>query len=221
MTDPQHDIRVWMTEQLRAAGHGAKGKLADHLGVRPDAITRMTNTDPDKETREIRGHELLKMQEFFANDPPADAGRSIPVMGYLGAGAEIEPDYEQVPPEGLFQVDLPFALNEDLIAFEVKGDSMLPFYKARTVIIVYRDQKRPIEAFYGDEAAVRTHDGRRFIKTIMRGERGVNLISWNAPPIENVKLEWIGEIFAVLRPAAIKKVERAGGIQGQLKLRTG
>lgn len=146
--------------------------------------------------------------------------RSIPVMGYLGAGSEVEPDYEQVPPEGLETVELPFFLNEDLIAFRVKGISMLPYYKPDTVIIVYREQRRPLNAFYGEEAAVRTSDGRRFIKTIMRGERGVNLISWNAQPIENVHLEWIGEIFATLPASSVRKVERAGGLQGQLRLRS-
>ncbi|TIP70342.1 MAG: hypothetical protein E5X53_28265 [Mesorhizobium sp.] len=74
--------------------------------------------------------------------------------------------------------------------------------------------------FFGEDAAVRTAEGRRFIKTIMRGESGVNLISWNAAPIENVRLEWIGEIFAALPPSAVRQVARKGGMQGQLKFKT-
>jgi repressor LexA len=145
---------------------------------------------------------------------------TVPVMGYLGAGAEVEPEFEQVPPEGLDQIDIPFSLPDDLIAFVVKGDSMLPFYKDGTTIIVYRHQKRPIEAFYGEDAAVRTSDGRRFIKTIMRGDGGlINLISWNAQPIEGVRLDWIGEIFAVLPPSHLRRAARVG-IQGQLRLKT-
>lgn len=145
---------------------------------------------------------------------------TVPVMGYLGAGAEVEPEFEQVPPEGLDQVEIPFTLPDDLIAFIVKGDSMLPFYKEGTTIIVYRQQKRPLEAFFGEDAAVRTSDGRRFIKTIMRGDSGsVNLISWNAQPIEGVRLEWIGEIFAVLPPSHLRRSARLG-IQGQLRLKT-
>ncbi len=95
---------------------------------------------------------------------------------------------------------------------------MLPVYKDGHVIVCYREQKRPVEAFYGEDAAVRTSDGRRFIKTIMRGNPGVNLMSWNAAPIENVGLEWIGEIFATLPRNALKSIERKGGIQGRLKL---
>ncbi len=145
--------------------------------------------------------------------------KHVPIMGYLGAGAEVEPDFEQVPPEGLDQIEIPFPLPEDMIGFKVRGDSMLPAYKDGAIIVVYREQQRPLTAFYGEEAAVRTSDGRRFIKTIMRGQNGsVNLLSWNANPIEGVYLDWIGEIFAVIPPSAMRKVGRQGGIQGSLKL---
>jgi phage repressor protein C with HTH and peptisase S24 domain len=146
----------------------------------------------------------------------------IPVMGYLGAGAEVEPEYEQVPPEGLEQIELPFPIPEDLIAFKVKGASMLPVFRYGAVIVVHREQKRPTESFYGEEAAVRTEDGRRFIKTITRGSEAntVNLISFNdAKPIESVRLAWIGEIFTVMPPRSIARVNRQGGIQGQIQLR--
>ncbi|TIR23984.1 MAG: helix-turn-helix transcriptional regulator [Mesorhizobium sp.] len=144
---------------------------------------------------------------------------TIPVVGYLGAGAEIEPDFEQVPPEGLYQIELPLAVPADMIAFEVRGESMLPVFKPGQVVVVWKEQRKPLEDFYGSEAAVRTSDGRRFIKTIMRAGSGlVNLLSWNAAPIENVHLEWIGEIFATLSPAAVRQAPRRG-IQGQLRLR--
>jgi len=153
--------------------------------------------------------------------PGLDQQSGVPLMGYLGAGAEVEPEYEQVPPEGFDRIDLPFPLPDDMIAFQVRGDSMMPVYKHDAIIIVYREQKKPLSSFYGEEAAVRTSDGRRFIKTIMRaGDGMVNLISWNAPPVEGVRLEWIGEIFAVLPPSSLRKVEKQGGIQGQLQLKS-
>lgn len=142
----------------------------------------------------------------------------IPLMGFIGAGGEIMPDFEQVPPEGLDQLELPFPLPEGLIAFQIKGDSMLPFYKDGHVVVVWEDQKKPLELFYGEEAAVKTTLGRRFLKTIERGFNGVNLRSFNAPPIEDVFLEWIGEIFAVLPKSSLKHVAKAGGIQGRLNL---
>lgn len=134
-------------------------------------------------------------------------GNMVPLMGFIGAGAEINPDFEQTPPEGLDQIELPFPLPDDMVAFEVRGDSMLPAYKDGHVVICYREQRRPTQAFYGEEAAVKTADGRRFLKTIMRGSSGINLLSWNAGPIENVELEWIGEIFAALPRSSIRKMD--------------
>jgi len=146
---------------------------------------------------------------------------AIPLMGFIGAGAEIEPDFEQIPEAGLDQIHVPFPLPDDMIAFEVRGDSQYPVYKDGNIVIVYREQMKPLEAFYGLEAAVMTSDGRRFLKTIQRGIGGVTLTSWNAAPIEGVRLEWIGEIFATLPRSSIKRVERMGGIQGRLGLKTG
>lgn len=226
MSDPQYDLRLWLQSELASRPHGTKGRLARHISVRPDAITRMANTDPAKESREIGAHELLKMREFFNQTDPLEsddpASVDVPIMGYLGAGAEVEPEWEQVPEEGIDQITIPFPLPADMIAFTVRGDSMLPAYKDGHVIVVYREQKRPLESFYGEDAAVRTTDGRRFIKTIMRGRPGtVTLSSFNAAPIEDVTLEWIGEIFGAFPRNQVRRVDRQGGIQGRLALKTG
>lgn len=140
---------------------------------------------------------------------------TVPLVGYIGAGSEIMPEFEQIPPEGLEQISVPFPLPDEMIALEVRGESMLPVYKDGHVLIVYAEQKRPLQAFYGEEAAVRTSDGRRFLKTIMKGSP-ITLMSFNAAPIENISLEWIGEIFATIPRLQVKRVEKMGGIQGAL-----
>jgi repressor LexA len=119
---------------------------------------------------------------------------SVPIMGRVGAGATIEPEYEQVPPEGLGEVELPFPISEETIAFEVAGDSMLPKYENGDIIVVYKEQRHPLASFYGEEAAVRLKTGERYLKTIERGKSAamVNLIQLQRKPISGVKLEWIG-----------------------------
>jgi repressor LexA len=206
-------------EKLRAIMNATSWKqmqLAEKFEVSQSTVNRwLTGAEPEGHRRDA----INDAYDRLTQEAPAsvDSWHAIPIMGFIGAGAEIMPEFEQVPPEGLDQVHVPFSLPEEMIALEVKGDSMLPVYKDGHVIIVYRDQKKPTQAFYGEDAAVRTSDGRRFLKTIMKGSP-ITLMSFNAVPIENVGIEWVGEIFAVLPRTQLKRVDRAGGIQGSLKL---
>jgi repressor LexA len=136
--------------------------------------------------------------------------RTAPVMGFIGAGALIEPEFEQVPGEGLYSVDLPFSIPDNIIAFEVRGDSMLPRYDDGDVVLVYAEQHRSTESFLGEEVAVRTADGRRFLKRLMRGHtsrHSFNLESWNATTIEDVQLEWVGEVYLTVRSGQLRRIE--------------
>ncbi|MBA9034966.1 helix-turn-helix transcriptional regulator [Rhizobium leguminosarum] len=191
-------------------------QLAEKFEVSQSTVNRwLAGAEPEGHRRDA----INEAYERLTDESPSsgDNWHPIPIVGFIGAGAEIMPEFEQVPPEGLDQVHVPFALPEEMIALEVRGDSMLPVYKDGHVVVVYKEQKKPIQAFFGEDAAVRTSDGRRFLKTIMKGSP-VTLMSFNAAPIENVGLEWVGEIFAVLPRTQLKRVDRIGGIQGSLKL---
>lgn len=193
-------------------------KAAEEMGVSRSQFIKL-----ERGERRLTADYINQAAKAFGVRPSdilEDSDEStVPLMGYIGAGSEIMPEFEQIPPEGLEQIHVPFPLPADMIALEVRGDSMLPVYKDGHVLIVYKDQKRPLSAFFGEEAAVRTSDGRRFLKTIMKGSNGlVTLMSFNAAPIENVGLEWIGEIFAAIPRLQVKRVERMGGIQGRLGL---
>jgi repressor LexA len=161
-----------------------KGGLARAMGVRPGAVSEILSG-----LRLIKASEIAPIMEYLELN-------SVPIMGRVGAGAVIEPDYEQVPPEGLGDIALPFPIMEETIAFEIVGDSMLPKYESGDVIVVYKDQRHPLSSFYGEEAVVRLKTGERYLKTIERGKSPsvVNLTSFNAKPIVGVKLDWVGEI---------------------------
>jgi repressor LexA len=174
----------------------SKGGLAVAMGVRAGAVSEVLSG-----IRLIKASELQPIIEYLELN-------MVPIMGRVGAGAVIEPEHEQVPPEGLGEIELPFPLAEETIAFEVTGDSMLPKYENGDIIVVFREQRHPVSSFYGEEAAVRLKTGERYLKTIERGKTAsqVNLTSFNSKPINGVKLDWIGEIYVTLPRGQIQRL---------------
>lgn len=207
-------------KDLRTAAGMTHEQAAEAMGVSRSQFIKL-----ERGERRLTVDYINQAAKAFGVRPAdvieGDLPEGIPLMGYIGAGAEIEPDFEQVPPEGLDQIAFEIPLPEGLIAFQVRGDSMLPFYKDGHIVVVWENQKKPLEAFYGEEAVVRTSSGRRYLKTIERGIAGINLRSFNAPAIENQKLEWIGEIFAVMPRLQWNGIVKKGGIQGRLSLASG
>lgn len=195
-------LELKMIERGLSKPGKTKGGLAAAMGVRPGAVSEIL-----AEARLIKASELQPIIDYLELN-------AVPIMGRVGAGASITPEHEQMPPEGLGEVELPFPIAEETIAFEVVGDSMLPKYENGDIIVVYRDQRHPLSSFYGEEAAVRLKSGERYLKTIERGKTAhvVNLTSFNAKPISGVKLEWIGEICVTLPRGQIDRLRaRAAG----------
>ena len=184
------DVRM-IERGLKKPGK-TKGGLAAAMGVRPGAVSEIL-----ADIRLIKASEIQPIIDYLELN-------RVPIMGRVGAGAVIE----QVPPEGLGEVELPFPIAEETVAFEVAGDSMLPKYENGDIIVVYRDQRHPVSSFYGEEAAVRLKTGERYLKTIERGKSAVmvNLTSFNAKPINGVKLDWIGEICVTLPRGQIDRL---------------
>lgn len=141
----------------------------------------------------------------------ADRQNTVAVMGRIGAGAEIEPENEQIPPEGLYDIEAPFPVPDDSIAFEVVGESMWPRYDPGDIIICWASQSN-IEEVVGWEAAIRLTDGRRFLKRILHGssKSTYDLESHNAAPIRGVRIEWVGAIQSVIRSGQWRKLNGDG-----------
>src|SRR5215470_4150217 len=94
----------------RGLGKPGKSKsgLAAALGRQPSAVTALL-----KGERELKAREIDIVAKYLELDLPQPG--EVRIMGYVGAGAAIDPDVEQVPADGLAGVTLPFPLPDDMI----------------------------------------------------------------------------------------------------------
>lgn len=180
---------------------------AESMGISRGAFIKLERSE-----RKLNEDTIQKAREAFGVTADVVLGNQTPirVMGRIGAGGSIDPEHEQVPVDGLYTVDLPFTVPDGIEGFEVDGESMLPVYKPGDVILVWRDQKRPTDTFLGEEAAVLTDKGYRAIKEIQRGRSlsVYNLASYNAKLIEDVRINWVGEIYIVVKARQITSINR-------------
>lgn len=122
--------------------------------------------------------------------PLADllAAPRVPIVGYIGAGGSIV--FEDL---GCDETVLrPPGITGTLVALAVRGDSMLPKYKDGDIIYIQRTHDGVLPDYIGEDCAVRLTTGETYIKQLMHGsEPGrFTLLSLNAPPMENVEVEW-------------------------------
>ncbi|TYO91452.1 helix-turn-helix protein [Oceanicella actignis] len=154
-------------------------------------------------TRGFRRPDALKYARAFRVSPEwllfgtgGPEKKSVPLVGYVGAGAEIFTLDEGVG--ALDEVDPPPGIGPEAVAVRVRGDSMWPRYMDGDVLIY--DRHAPLDRVDGRECVVALPDGRRFVKIVRRNPDGTfTLESWNAPPIHNVTLDWAAEIAWVKR----------------------
>lgn len=127
--------------------------------------------------------------------------RTVPLVGYVGAGAVVHYTESDPSSERVDEVDAPPNADDRTVAVIVTGDSMFPRYYDSEVIYFKRSETVVPSDLYGKDVVVRLADGRTLVKVLRRGsEPGLfNLESFNAPPIEDVSIEWAVPVLWVKR----------------------
>ena len=182
-----------------------QGQLAERIGVNQNYVSRWLNGV------EPRGQNMEAIRRLAIEQGVLDQVRQvIPVMGYVGAGGDVDPDFEQVPPDGLEQIELPepIGLLDDPIGFLVRGDSMMPRYHDGDIALIERDRAWELHSLLGQEAVVMTYDGRRYLKKIMPGDRPFtyNLVSINAPTIVGVRIRRASPVRIIIPNIGLRRV---------------
>ena len=195
-------VLVRIESRLKALGLSAHA--ASLAAKRPDAIRNLKRAVKNHDRRGITTETLMALAPVLkttaawllegVGDPAS--GNLVRVVGRIGAGAEIRPD----SPESSYEIEVPFPVSTDAIAFEVEGDSMWPRYDPGDMIICWR-QGTDAEKVIDWEAAVRTADGKRYLRRIQRGAASgtFDLESHNAAPVRGVRIEWAAETKRVVR----------------------
>jgi hypothetical protein len=137
----------------------------------------------------------VNWQWLLTGEGSSSSNLRIPVSGYVGAGCVVIPVDEGIGPGGIEEVELPPEVYGDYAAFKVRGDSNYPAYRDNEIIFV-RKEGGPPQEYLNRECVLDTADGRRLLKTLTPGSKKghFTLISFNAPPIVDVRVTWASPV---------------------------
>lgn len=122
--------------------------------------------------------------------------QSVPVVGYVGAGAEIYSIDDHAKGTGMFETSAPpQGATPSMIALVVRGDSMSPAYEDGDIIYYDQQLTGDFDHLVGKRVVVRLADGRTFIKKLRKNSSGEYwLHSHNSDPIISPAIEWVAAV---------------------------
>jgi len=121
--------------------------------------------------------------------------RAAPLIGIVGAGSQITPIDDHAVGAGMDIVEVPPNHDEDLVAVQVRGDSMYPVYWDGDILFFVRRDGATVEGCLNRECIIRLRDGATMVKVLRRhGQNAFRLESYNAPPIDDADVEWAAPV---------------------------
>lgn len=185
-------------------------ELRNAAGLSIDEVAEKTGLSTSYVSRLERGERNLSVKTMAAfaqalGVTPAELlaaapARTIPIVGYVGAGQEVYAIDDHAKGDGIEEVECPWDdLAPSTVAVRVRGDSMVPAY-FNGDLIFYERQDTDFTHLLGKECVVALADGRKFIKQLRRTQTGQwYLHSHNAEPILGVEIEWAARVRLIAR----------------------
>jgi len=177
----------WIIEGLRKPGKTKKG-LAEALGRFPSAVSDLLAG-----RRRLRADEIEIVSAYLEVPAPVGGTRLVPLVGYVGAGAEAHFFGDGQGPFDM--VDAPDNSTEKTVAVEIRGESLGSFFDRW--LVFYDDVRDPVTAdLIGKLCVCGLPDGRVVIKKLARSrEKGLFILhSQFEPPIYDVAVIWAAKV---------------------------
>lgn len=180
------------------AGYISARKAAEAMGANYNTYAQHEN-----KIRDIPRDAAIRYARFFrislewlltGKGSQKPTRPEVPIVSYVGAGAEVFAIDDSAQGSGLIMVPAPVGM-EDCVGAMIKGDSMHPL-RDGWLIFWQRDQSGVPEDCIGQLCVCQVRDGPTLVKDLRRGSRKglYRLESWNAPTREDVPLEWASRI---------------------------
>jgi transcriptional regulator with XRE-family HTH domain len=188
-------IGVRIKKARTSAGY-SQGELGKRVGAQQNTVSSWENDRTRPDDKILKRLAAVLETSFEALLGLTDsATREIPIVAYVGAGAEFLFIDDHELGGGLDTVEVPPGVSANSIAVMIRGESMTPAYYDGDIL--FYDETRPdIDTFLNRECVCRLADGRTLVKTPTRGSQDglYTLISWNSAAITDVVLEWCARI---------------------------
>ncbi len=192
---------------LRKSMGLAQAGFAERVGVDQSNVSRWENgaLPDDAHLRKLAAlaavHPAALRYGGLAETPGrAPRAATTQVVGYVGAGQEIFAHDDHALGGGLEEVAAPEGVGDDpIVAVRVRGESMHPM-RDGWLLFYRRDQNGVPEACLNRLCIVKlAGDGPVLVKEVRRGYRPNYFVlsSWNAPPLEDVRLDWAALVLSI------------------------
>ncbi len=187
----------------------SQARFAERIGVDQSNVSRWENgaVPDDVRLRELAALAGVHPAVFRYGRPSEEeiTGRApraatTAVVGFVGAGHEMFSYDDHALGSGLEEVEAPEGVGADpVVAVRVRGESMHPL-RDGWLLFYRRVQHGVPEGCLNRLCIVKlADDGPILVKEVRRGYRPNRFVltSWNAPPLEDVRLEWAATVLSI------------------------
>lgn len=123
----------------------------------------------------------------------------VPLVGMVGAGAEVFSIDDHAKGGGLEEVERPHGSTRSTVAVKVRGDSMRPAYKDGDLLYYDRQANGDLSHLIGADCVVKLVDGRCFVKELRQTKGNYWLYSHNGDHLMDIEIDWAAKVKWVLK----------------------